>query len=61
MVTEEVYINCLRLKLLLVLAWCNHSAWATKDTQCMQRWGMSLPEFIWRGIVSVDLGRSDVD
>jgi len=61
MVTEEAYINHLRLKLLLVIAWCNHSAGATKDTQRMQRWGMSVPEFIRRGVVSVDLGRSDVD
>jgi len=61
MVTKEVYINCLRLKLLLVLAWCNHSAGATKDTQHVQRWGMSVPEFIRRGVVSVDLGRSEVD
>jgi len=60
MVTEEVYINHSRLKLLLVLAWCNHSAGAAKDTQLVQRWGMSVPEFIQRGIVSVDLGRSDV-
>jgi len=61
MVTKEVYINHLRLKLLLVLAWCNHSARATKDMQRMQRWRMSVPEFIWRGIVSADLVRSDVD
>jgi len=61
MVTEEAYINHSRLKVLLVLAWCNHSARATKDTQCMQRWGMSMPEFIQRGIVSVDIGRSDID
>jgi len=61
MVTKEAYINRLRLKLLLVLAWCNHSAGAAKDTQHMQRWGMSMSEFIRRGEVSVDLGRSDVD
>jgi len=57
MVTKEAYIN----RLLLVLAWCNHSAGATKDTQHMQRWEMSMPEFIRRAIVSVDLGRSDID
>jgi len=28
MVTKEAYINHSRLKLLLVLAWCNHSAGA---------------------------------
>jgi len=61
MVTEEACINRSRLKLLLVLAWCNHSARAAKDTQHVQRWGMSMPEFIWRGTVSVDLGRSDID
>jgi len=32
----------------------------SQDTQHMQRWGMSMPEFIWRGIVSVELGRGDV-
>jgi len=61
MVTKKAYINRLRLKLLLVLAWCNHKAWAAKGTQCVQRWGMSVPEFIRRGVVSVDLGRSDFD
>jgi len=60
MVTEEAYLNRSRLKL-LVLGWCNHSAGATKDTQRVQRCGMSVPEFIQRGVVSVDLGRSDVD
>jgi len=34
-VTKEEDINRSRLKLLLVLAWCNHSAGAAKDTQHM--------------------------
>jgi len=59
-VTKKAYINHSRLKL-LVLAWCNHSARATKDMERMQRWGISVPEFKWRGAVSIDLGRSDVD
>jgi len=52
-VTKEAYINRSRLKLLLVLAWCNNNARAAKDMQHVQRWGMSMPEFIWRGVVSV--------
>jgi len=37
MVTKEEYINRLRLKLLLVLAWCNHSARTAKNIQRVQR------------------------
>jgi len=60
MVVEKAYIKHSRLKLFLVIAWCNHSAGAAKDRQCMQS-GEYLCQFIWRGIVSVGLGRSDVD
>jgi len=56
-VTEGAYINYLRLKLLLVLAIVP----GQPNAHSVQRWGISMPEFIWRGIVSVDLGWGDVD